>query len=96
MISSLTRVVTGRGWFVDFGATVYVCGSKSYFLTYGHITEGTVMVCSDGHRVNVHRIGMVVLKFRNYRTVTLRDVLHVPGISKGLVVGIMSKVVNYS
>ncbi|KAI3496568.1 hypothetical protein L1887_38933 [Cichorium endivia] len=84
-ISSLTRAVAARGWFLDSGATVHVCGSESSFRTYGPVPEGTIVVCADGHRVRVHGKGTVVLKFRNGRRVTLQDVLHVPGISKGLI-----------
>ena len=85
MISTLTRVVAARGWFMDSGATVHVCGSESDFQTYRSVPRGTVVVCADGHRVGVSGTGTVLLKFRNGARVTLRDVLHVPGISKGLV-----------
>ncbi|KAJ9566879.1 hypothetical protein OSB04_002845 [Centaurea solstitialis] len=76
MISSLTRAVAARGWFVDTGATIHVCGQRRYFGTYRPAPAGTVVVCADGHRADVLGIG---------RTVVLTDALHAPTISKGLV-----------
>ncbi|KAI3815113.1 hypothetical protein L1987_14769 [Smallanthus sonchifolius] len=85
MVATRTRILGCRGWFLDSGATVHVCGNRNSFLTYGPVPEGTVVVCADGHRVGVHGKGTVQLNFTNGKTVTLQDVLHVPGISKGLV-----------
>ena len=85
MLSQYTRVVACRGWFLDSGATVHVCGNRGSFLTYESVPQGTVVVCADGHRVEVRGKGTVRLNFRDGRMVTLQDVLHVPGITKGLV-----------
>ena len=85
MISSLTRAICARGWFVDTGATVHVCGHRESFSTYHPMPQGTVVVCADGHRAEVLGKGDVRLKFTRGEWVTLRDVLHVPTISKGLV-----------
>ncbi|KAJ9542149.1 hypothetical protein OSB04_028655 [Centaurea solstitialis] len=85
MISSLTRAVAARGWFVDTGATIHVCGQRRYFSTYRPAPAGTVVVCADGHRADVLGIGDVTLRFKRGRTVVLTDALHVPTISKGLV-----------
>nr|KAJ0199823.1 hypothetical protein LSAT_V11C600321130 [Lactuca sativa] len=85
MISSLTRAICARGWFVDTGATVRVCGHRESFSTYHPMPQGTVVVCADGHRAEVLGKGDVRLKFTRGEWVTLRDVLHVPTISKGLV-----------
>nr|KAJ0219232.1 hypothetical protein LSAT_V11C300107710 [Lactuca sativa] len=85
MISSLTRAICARGWFVDTGATVHVCGHRESFSTYHPMPQGTVVVCADSHRAEVLGKGDVRLKFTRGEWVTLRDVLHVPTISKGLV-----------
>nr|KAJ0199183.1 hypothetical protein LSAT_V11C600308020 [Lactuca sativa] len=85
MISSLTRAICARGWFVDTGATVHVCGHQESFRTYHPMPHGTVVVCADGHRAEVLGRGDVRLKFTRGEWVALRDVLHVPTISKGLV-----------
>nr|KAJ0201752.1 hypothetical protein LSAT_V11C600334860 [Lactuca sativa] len=53
MISSLTREIYARGWFVDTGATVHVCGHRESFSTYHPMPQGTVVVCADGHRAEV-------------------------------------------
>nr|KAJ0190715.1 hypothetical protein LSAT_V11C800406370 [Lactuca sativa] len=85
MISSLTRAICARGWFMDTGATVHVCGQRESFRTYQPIPHGTVVACADGHRAEVLGRGDVRLKFTRGEWVNLRDVLHVPTISKGLV-----------
>ncbi|KAJ9557645.1 hypothetical protein OSB04_012259 [Centaurea solstitialis] len=85
MISSLTRAVAARGWFVDTGATIHVCGQRRCFDTYRPVPAGTVVVCADGHRADVLGIGDVILRFKRGRTVVLTDALHVPTIPKGLV-----------
>ncbi|KAF5775122.1 putative RNA-directed DNA polymerase [Helianthus annuus] len=85
MLSQYTRIVACRGWFLDSGATVHVCGNRGSFLTYAPVPQGTVVVCADGHRVEVRGKGTVRLNFRDGQVVTLQDVLHVPGITKGLV-----------
>ncbi|KAJ9547349.1 LOW QUALITY PROTEIN: hypothetical protein OSB04_019892 [Centaurea solstitialis] len=85
MISSLTRAVAARGWFVDTGATIHVCGQRRYFGTYCPAPARTVVVCADGHRADVLGIGDVTLRFKRGRTVVLTDTLHVPTISKELV-----------
>nr|KAJ0204663.1 hypothetical protein LSAT_V11C500280120 [Lactuca sativa] len=72
-------------WFVDTGATVHVCGHRESFSTYHPMPQGTVVVCADGHRAEVLGKGDVRLKFTRGEWVNLRDVLHVPTISKGLV-----------
>ncbi|KAJ9554969.1 hypothetical protein OSB04_009583 [Centaurea solstitialis] len=85
MISSLTRAVAARGWFVDTEATIHVCGQRRCFDTYRPAPAGTVVVCADGHRADVLGIGDVILRFKRGRTVVLTDALHVPTIPKGLV-----------
>nr|KAJ0202827.1 hypothetical protein LSAT_V11C500278000 [Lactuca sativa] len=85
MISSLTRAICARGWFMDTGAIMHVCGHRESFSTYHPMPQGTVVVCADGYRAEVLGKGDVRLKFTRGEWVTLRDVLHVPTISKGLV-----------
>lgn len=67
---------------MDCGAIVYVWGIKSNFLTYGSVPERIIVVCVDSHRLSVHIIRKLVLKFYNARRVTLWDALSVLGISK--------------
>ncbi|CAI9278375.1 unnamed protein product [Lactuca saligna] len=63
MISSLTRAICARGWFVDTGATVHVCGHRERFNTYQPKPQGTVVIYADGHRAEVLGKGDVQLKF---------------------------------
>nr|KAJ0207727.1 hypothetical protein LSAT_V11C500270100 [Lactuca sativa] len=63
MISSLTRAICARGWFVDTGATVHVCGQRENFRTYRPMPHGTVVVCANGHRDEVLGRGDVRVKF---------------------------------
>nr|KAJ0223370.1 hypothetical protein LSAT_V11C200096470 [Lactuca sativa] len=55
------------------------------FRTYHPIPPRTIVVYVDGHRAKVQGRGDVRLKFTNGEWVTLRDVLYVPTILKGLV-----------
>nr|KAJ0187483.1 hypothetical protein LSAT_V11C900478910 [Lactuca sativa] len=85
MISSLNRALCARGWFIDNGATVHVCGQKESFHTYHLTPPRTVVVCTDGHRAEVLGRGDTLIQHTRGECVTLRDILHVPTISKGLV-----------
>ncbi|KAJ9547539.1 hypothetical protein OSB04_020082 [Centaurea solstitialis] len=85
MISSLTQATATRGWFVDTGATIHICGQRRDFNTYRPVPAGTHVVCVDGHRADVLGIGDITLWFKRGRTVVLSDTLHVSTISKGLV-----------
>nr|KAJ0228476.1 hypothetical protein LSAT_V11C100030950 [Lactuca sativa] len=67
------------------GAIVHVCGQRESFHTYHPMPSGTRVVCADGHRAEVQGRGDVCLKLTPGEWVTLRDVLHVPTICKGLV-----------
>ena len=71
MISSMTRARTARGWFVDTGATMHVCGHRGSFHTYQPAAPGTVVFCADGHRAEVQGKGDVRVKFTRGSWVTL-------------------------
>ena len=47
--------------------------------------HGTFIICADGHRDEVLGRGDVRVNFTHGQWITLRDVLHVSTISKGLV-----------
>nr|KAJ0198077.1 hypothetical protein LSAT_V11C700349460 [Lactuca sativa] len=85
MISSLARAICARGWFLDTRANVNVCGQRDSFHTYHPIPPGTIFFCADSHRAEVQGRGDVRLMLTHGEWVTLRDVLHVPTISKGFV-----------
>nr|KAJ0185273.1 hypothetical protein LSAT_V11C900468360 [Lactuca sativa] len=63
MISSLTRAICARGWFIDTRATVHVCGQRESFHTHRPMPTGMVVVCADGHKFEVQGRGDVHLKF---------------------------------
>ncbi|XP_023747638.1 uncharacterized protein LOC111895809 [Lactuca sativa] len=85
MISLLTRAICARGWSVDTGAIVHVCGQRENFRTYRPMPPGMLVVYVDGHIAEVQGIGDACMKFTRDEWVTLRDVLNVPTIPKGLV-----------
>nr|KAJ0212512.1 hypothetical protein LSAT_V11C400170150 [Lactuca sativa] len=85
MIYSLTQEICAQGWFVDTGATMHVCGQWERFRTYRPMPPGMIVVCADSYIAEFQGIGDVRLKFTRGELVTLRDVLHVPTILKGLV-----------
>ncbi|KAJ9547546.1 hypothetical protein OSB04_020089 [Centaurea solstitialis] len=67
--------MAARGWFVDTGATIHICGQRRDFNTYRPIPAGTHVVCADGHRADVLGIGDITLRFKRGRTVVLSDAL---------------------
>ena len=63
---------------------MHVCRQRESFQTYRYAPPGMVVVYVDGHKAKVQGRGDVRLKLTCGEWVTLRDVLHVPTISKGL------------
>ncbi|KAI3734277.1 hypothetical protein L6452_13742 [Arctium lappa] len=57
-----TRVMAGRGgWYLDSGATVHVCDSRSKFSEYNTIDDGRHIVTANRGRADIAGIGTVHL-----------------------------------
>ncbi|KAI3748019.1 hypothetical protein L6452_10830 [Arctium lappa] len=81
-----TRVMAGRGgWYLDSGSTIHVCDSRSKFSEYNPIDDGRHIVTANRGRAVIAGIGTVHLRFSSGKTLTLRNVLHVPTVCKCLV-----------
>lgn len=64
---------------------MHACGQREIFLAYPPTAPRTVVVYIDGHNAEVQGRGNFCLKFTRGSWVTLRVVLHVPTILKGLI-----------
>ena len=79
----MTRMMACRGWFVMSGATVHACSNRYSFKDYRAI-KGRIMLL-DGTKKSVVGIGTVELKVSTGCSLTLKDVIHVPGIIKDVI-----------
>ncbi|XP_026451934.1 uncharacterized protein LOC113352315 [Papaver somniferum] len=76
------------GWWYDNGSTVHICRDRHLYKTYEAVTgEGNEVVSANNLHIKVIGKGTVELSFTSGKTVTLTNVLHVPGIVKNLVSG---------
>nr|GEY46213.1 zinc finger, CCHC-type [Tanacetum cinerariifolium] len=83
----MARLVTSRGiavvvdaiaWWIDSGATTYICKDRCWFNTYEPMEDGSVLYTGDDHFTPVHGKGSVVLEFSLGKSITLFNVLYVP------------------
>ncbi|GJT65813.1 hypothetical protein Tco_1017293 [Tanacetum coccineum] len=72
-------------WWVDSGATVYVCNDRCWFKTYESLDNESILHVGNESTALVHRRGCVDLRFSSRKIVSLFNVLHVPNIRKNLV-----------
>lgn len=74
-------------WWIDSGATKHVCKDKKLFKTYEPVEEGTNVYMGNSSIAQVQGKGTIVLEFTSSKTLSLRDVYHVPEVRKNLVSG---------
>ena len=74
---SVNRIGQG-GWFLDCGAAVHVCNSRSSYSTYEDCSGFVYM--RDGSKLLVHGVGEVQLKLFDSLVQTIINVRHVPEI----------------
>src|SRR5437660_6832850 len=67
-------------WFVDSGATDYMCYEKGSFTTYHSLDRPKPIYLGNSSTVNAYRIGSVWIRDR----VSLFNVLHVPDLDINL------------
>ncbi|GKD05039.1 zinc finger, CCHC-type containing protein [Tanacetum coccineum] len=79
--------VDAIAWWIDFGATTYVCKDRCWFKTYEPVEDGFVLYMGDDHFAPVHGRGSVVLEFSSGKSITLFNVLYVPKLCKNLIFG---------
>nr|GEU39899.1 zinc finger, CCHC-type [Tanacetum cinerariifolium] len=69
-------------WWVDSGATVYVCKNRCFSGTYESLNDGSILHMGNELTTLVHGRGCVDLEFSSGKIVSLFNVLHVPNIRK--------------
>ncbi|GJX91098.1 protein kinase, ATP binding site-containing protein, partial [Tanacetum coccineum] len=79
--------VDAIAWWIDFGATTYVCKDRCWFKTYEPVEDGFVLYMSDDHFAPIHGKGSVVLEFSSGKSITLFNVLYIPKLHKNLISG---------
>nr|GEV59244.1 zinc finger, CCHC-type [Tanacetum cinerariifolium] len=72
-------------WWVESGATVYVCKDRCWFKTYESLNDGCILHIGKELTALVHGRGCEDLRFSSRKIVLLFNVLHVPNIRKNLV-----------
>jgi hypothetical protein len=73
-------------WWLDTGANVHVCSDLNLFSSY-QATDSSFVLMGNGSRAAVHRVGRVDLKLTSEKTLSLKNVQHVPGINRNLISG---------
>ncbi|GKA17179.1 zinc finger, CCHC-type containing protein [Tanacetum coccineum] len=70
-------------WWIDSGATTYVCKDCCWFKTYEPVEDESVFYMGDDHFAHVHGKGSVVLEFSSGKSITLFNMLYVPKLRFG-------------
>jgi hypothetical protein len=73
-------------WWLDAGANVHVCFDLNLFSSY-QATDSSSILMGNGSRAVVHGVGRVNLKLTSGKTLSLKNVQHVPGINRNLISG---------
>jgi hypothetical protein len=71
-------------WWLDYAANVHVCSDASLFSSYQVIWDSSMMIGNRSHAV-VHGVDMVDLKLTSEKIMQLKNMQHIPSISKNLV-----------
>ncbi|GKC50425.1 zinc finger, CCHC-type containing protein, partial [Tanacetum coccineum] len=79
--------VDAIAWWIDSGATTYVCKDCCWFKTYELMKDRSVFYMGDDHFAHVHGKGSVVLEFSSEKSITLLNVLYVSKLRKNLISG---------
>ena len=86
VVSQVNMVVGNNEWVVDSRATKHICVDKNAFYDYIPVREGEEQVfMGDSRPAPVMGKGKVLLKLTYGKTLSLRNVLHVPDIRYNLV-----------
>ena len=72
-------------WWIDTGATHYVCWDKRMFTTFESIANGEKVYMGNSTTSKVVSLGTVILKMTSEKELTLNNVLIMLKIQKNLV-----------
>ncbi|GJT74860.1 retrovirus-related pol polyprotein from transposon TNT 1-94 [Tanacetum coccineum] len=85
IISEVNLVGTNHGgWWIDTGATHYVCADKSMFYSFRAVDNGHKLYMGNSATVDIKGEGDVVLKMTSKNELKLTNVLYVLEIRKNL------------
>ncbi|GJV11610.1 pol polyprotein [Tanacetum coccineum] len=88
MISEVNMVGSNNsGWWVDTGATHYVCANKNMFHSFRAVDNGEKLYMGNSTTADIKGEGDVILKMTSEKELKLTNVLYVPEIHKNLVSG---------
>lgn len=85
VLSECNLVGNPKEWWIDSGATRHVCADKGMFKSYALSGPEEKMYMGNSSTSKVEGVGDICLKMTSGKTVTLKNVLHVPEIRKNLV-----------
>jgi hypothetical protein len=73
-------------WWLDTRANVHVCSDLNLFSSY-RATDNWSVLMGNGSRAAVHGVGRVYMKLTSRKTLSLKNMHHIPGINKNLISG---------
>ncbi|GJY63767.1 zinc finger, CCHC-type containing protein [Tanacetum coccineum] len=74
-------------WWIDSGATCHACKDRCWFVTFQPVEDGSVLHMGDESTKPILGRGNVVIEFSSGKTITLFNVVYVPGLRKNLMSG---------
>ena len=86
-LPTVCSVFQSSDWWIDTGANVHVCADINVFSSYKVTRDCSVLMGNDPLHAYVLGTGTVYLKFTSGKIVQLKNVQHVPSMSKNLVSG---------
>jgi hypothetical protein len=75
-------------WWLDTGANIHVCSDLNLFSTY-HAANDCSVLMGNGSRAAVQGVGRVDIKLTSEKTLSLKNVQHVPRINRNLISGFL-------
>ena len=85
-VPSVLLACQSTNWWIDTGANVHVCADYNLFSSYQACSGSTIMMGNETRAV-VRGTGRVDLRLTLGKTLSLKNVRHVPGINRNLLSG---------
>ncbi|GKC11427.1 zinc finger, CCHC-type containing protein [Tanacetum coccineum] len=71
-------------WWINSGATCHACKDRCWFVTFHPVQDGSVLHMGDESTKPILGRGNVVVEFSSGKSITLVNVVYVPGLRKNL------------
>nr|GFA89712.1 hypothetical protein [Tanacetum cinerariifolium] len=82
-------------WWIDSGATCHACKDRCWFDTFHPVQDGSVFHMTGESTKTILDRGNVVLEFSYGKTITLVNVVYVPGLKKNLMFSLVLNKCGY-